>query len=524
MVSEKEDIKETSSATHKEDIKKTSSGTHTTADQVVINPLKTESADTRYNDEAMIVLAQEHGDDAWSPEEEKRLLRKLDWQLLPILCFTYGLQYYDKAMLSQAAIFGIRTDLDLNVGNRYSFSSAILYIGFLFGSYPCSLLAQKYPIERVAAGLIVVWGVCLMATAACTNYQGLWAQRFLLGLLEGGVSPIFMIVVGGWYRKQEQALRMGAWFCCTGYAGVVSPLINYGLGQIKGTLSPWKYMYLVAGAITIIWAVVVYFFLPPDPIRARGFTPRERYIAVARMQENNTGVRNTHWKGEQVVETVLDVRFWLHFLIALLMMVGNGPYSTFTPIIVQNFGLNPLNTLLLTIPAGFITGCIELGAAYAAYKFKNKRCIIMLCCQVPTVVSCILQWQLPRSNKGGLLFAAYIIASLGGTYAVLLGVVMANSAGYTKRTLNAAGLFIGYCVGNLIGPLLFKPQDAPAYAPAFIGVLATALATMALIAIYWYLAIRDNNIRDEAGIPEGFDHAYEDDLTDRKNPQFRYTT
>lgn len=39
---------------------------------------------------------------------------------------------------------------------------------------------------------------------------------------------------------------------------------------------------------------------------------------------------------------------------------------------------------------------------------------------------------------------------------------------------------------------------------------------MALIAIYWYLAVRDNDIRDEAGIPEGFDHAYEDDLTDRK--------
>ena len=46
--------------------------------------------------------------------------------------------------------------------------------------------------------------------------------------------------------------------------------------------------------------------------------------------------------------------------------------------------------------------------------------------------------------------------------------------------------------------------------------LATALATMALIGVYWYLAIRDNKNRDEAGILEGFDHAYEDDLTDRK--------
>jgi len=212
-------------------------------------------------------------------------------------------------------------------------------------------------------------------------------------------------------------------------------------------------MYLVGGAMTVIWAFVVLFFLPSDPIRAKGFTNRERYIAVARMQENNSGVRNIHWKRSQVAESLLDIRFWLHFFIALTLSVANGAYSTFTPIVVKGFGYNALTSLLLTIPSGFVTGCIELGAAYAAYKFKNRRCIIMLCCQIQTVCSALLQWQLSRTSKGGLLFAVYILGSFGGTYCVLLGVVMANSAGYTKRTLNAAGVFIGYCVGNLIGPL-----------------------------------------------------------------------
>lgn len=45
---------------------------------------------------------------------------------------------------------------------------------------------------------------------------------------------MFMLVVGGWYKKQEQALRMGAWYCWTGYVSAISPLINYGLGHIKG--------------------------------------------------------------------------------------------------------------------------------------------------------------------------------------------------------------------------------------------------------------------------------------------------
>lgn len=111
----------------------------------------------------------------------------------------------------------------------------------------------------------------------------------------------------------------------TGYVSIVSPLINYGLGHIKGALSPWRYMYLVAGGITILWAFVILFFMPPDPVRAKKFSERERYIAVARMRANNAGVRNTHFKREQLWELLCDIRFWLCFFMALTMLVANGP-------------------------------------------------------------------------------------------------------------------------------------------------------------------------------------------------------
>jgi hypothetical protein len=97
------------------------------------------------------------------------------------------------------------------------------------------VLAQRYPIERVAGGLVLVWGISLMTTVGCTSFRGLYAQRFFLGFLEAGISPIFMLVVGGWYEKctlpatlnllplvgtytnikkckAEQALRMGVSF------------------------------------------------------------------------------------------------------------------------------------------------------------------------------------------------------------------------------------------------------------------------------------------------------------------------
>lgn len=83
----------------------------------------------------------------------------------------------------------------MNVGNRYSFSASIFYIGFIVGSYPAIVLAQRFPIERVASFIVTVWGLCLLLTTVCKTYQGLYIQRFFLGFLEAGISPMFMLIV-----------------------------------------------------------------------------------------------------------------------------------------------------------------------------------------------------------------------------------------------------------------------------------------------------------------------------------------
>lgn len=63
---------------------------------------KFSTVDTLHNDEALRVIANYSGPTAWTDEEEKELLKKIDRRLLTILCFTFGLQYYDKQMLAQA--------------------------------------------------------------------------------------------------------------------------------------------------------------------------------------------------------------------------------------------------------------------------------------------------------------------------------------------------------------------------------------------------------------------------------------
>lgn len=159
------------------------------------HPQKPPLAGAQHQDEALKVLGTYTGDPEWAEDEEKIIRRRLDWRLMPVLCVTYGLQHYDKTMLSQAAIFGLRDDLGLLEGDRYSFSASIFYLGFIAGAYPLMALAQRFPLERVASLIVTTWGLCLILTVVCFDFRTLYTQRFFLGFLESGIGPVFMVIV-----------------------------------------------------------------------------------------------------------------------------------------------------------------------------------------------------------------------------------------------------------------------------------------------------------------------------------------
>ena len=61
---------------------------------------------------------------------------------------------------------------------------------------------------------IFVWGVALCSHAACKNFGGLFAVRFILGMCEGSITAGFMIVSSMFYTRNEQTLRVGYWCKC----------------------------------------------------------------------------------------------------------------------------------------------------------------------------------------------------------------------------------------------------------------------------------------------------------------------
>lgn len=59
----------------------------------------------------------------FAPEEVKRVLRKIDLRLLPVLIVTYTLQYLDKNAINFASVYGLQKGTHLS-GQDYSWLGA----------------------------------------------------------------------------------------------------------------------------------------------------------------------------------------------------------------------------------------------------------------------------------------------------------------------------------------------------------------------------------------------------------------
>lgn len=61
----------------------------------------------------------------------KRLLRIIDWNLIPLMCVVYGLNYLDKTTLSYASIMGIKDPPSKGgiglVGSEYNWLGSMFY-------------------------------------------------------------------------------------------------------------------------------------------------------------------------------------------------------------------------------------------------------------------------------------------------------------------------------------------------------------------------------------------------------------
>ena len=86
----------------------------------------------------------------------------------------------------------------------------------------------------------------------------------------------------------------------------------------------FKAVFLVFGALTVLWSIFIYFFLPDTPANARFLKKEDRARALDRVRENMTGIRSDTWKWSQSFEAMTDVKIWLLVILQLSQQIANG--------------------------------------------------------------------------------------------------------------------------------------------------------------------------------------------------------
>lgn len=128
-----------------------------------------------------------------TPEDNKRVLRKIDLVLLPILLSVYFLQSLDKTTLSYASVFGLIEDANLDPkSDQYSWLGSIVYIAQMVMQPLVALLLVKLPIGKFLGVMVFTWGAILCGMAGAKNFAGLMATRFLLGAFEAAVGKCIL--------------------------------------------------------------------------------------------------------------------------------------------------------------------------------------------------------------------------------------------------------------------------------------------------------------------------------------------
>lgn len=90
-------------------------------------------------------------------DEEKKLLRKIDLRLIPILWLMYILNFVDRTNIGNAKIAGMSEDLHLD-DSRYAWALSVFFVGYLCMEVPSNMLLSRSRPSIFLPGIMLVWG------------------------------------------------------------------------------------------------------------------------------------------------------------------------------------------------------------------------------------------------------------------------------------------------------------------------------------------------------------------------------
>lgn len=89
---------------------------------------------------------------------EQKLIRRIDWRLLPILGALYSIALIDRVNISAARVAGMDKDLGLNIGSRYTIALVVFFPPYVFLELPSNIALRKVGAANWLSFIAFSWG------------------------------------------------------------------------------------------------------------------------------------------------------------------------------------------------------------------------------------------------------------------------------------------------------------------------------------------------------------------------------
>ncbi|KIJ43562.1 hypothetical protein M422DRAFT_75513 [Sphaerobolus stellatus SS14] len=432
------------------------------------------------------------------PVVEKRLLRNIDWAILPLFMILYTINSIDRTAVGNAKIAGLESDLGLK-GFDFNKALSLFYVVFIVVEIPSDLALKRFGSIWLAF-LIIAFGIIAICTAFIENYAGLILTRIFLGLAEGGLLPGLVYVMSRYYRRRELVMRIGIFYGVSpSLARAFGGLLSSGLLAVCpiGTVVSWRKIFLVEGIMAIGIGTICLFALPADPEKTKMLTEEERVVALKRIAADS--VTRTYKKEPTTAALVwraFNVTSILTTLAFILTNISFQGLSLYLPTVIATLGhFTTVESQLRTVPPYIVAIVWSLTNSYISFRIKRRG----VCILVSFLLNIVGYSIFVGSGNQHARYGACFLAISGGAPAgpMMLTWGTDNASPETVRAVTTA-LIIG--VGQLV-VWTYLPQDAPNYIRGNslnLGAITLAWILLASLVkyIYWENAKRTHGERD----------------------------
>ncbi|KAI0834981.1 MFS general substrate transporter [Hypoxylon sp. FL0890] len=425
----------------------------------------------------------------------KRLLRKIDFHILPIMCLICLLCFLDRANIGNARLDNLESELNL-VGLQYNDCLAVLFPFYIAAEIPSNMMMKRIRPSTWLAFIMFAWSACIIGQGFVKNYQGLMATRALLGLFEGGFFPGINFYITQWYRRNECGLRMAVIFSSATLAGAFGGLLARAIAEMSGVggLSAWSWIFIIEGLASIVVSVLAYRAVHGYPASARFLTATERH-EVQRRLSADSGPLSDDFDIKYVYQALTDWKIYIHMLICMAGFCPVYSFSLFLPTIVKNMGYSANNAQLMSVPPYVLACVFTIGASTLADRCR-QRGIFLLGFQLVAILGLAL---LASSANPTIQYTGTVFAAIGIYPQIPLGLAWNgnNIGGSLKRATGIAMQVMGGNCGGIVASYVYLNRDAPRYITGH-SILIGFVGMAFILTLLMTICCRRENARRDA--------------------------